>query len=198
MKIIGITGTSGSGKTTICNILNTNYKAFVIDCDKLTRQMLTKENKYFKAIVKTFGEEILLNGQINRAKLANIIYSNKEEREKLNAITSKYIFPEVMEIIKEKENKNNILVIDAPLLIESKLSDLCDTVISVLANKEIKLERILKRDKIEKDIANARLNMQKNDEFYIQKSYYVITNNDKNIKELEKEVKNILDNVLYK
>lgn len=175
--IIGITGNSGTGKTKISKILAEKINAEIIDADKTVKEMTNTETKYLIEIIKLFGKEILTENKLNRKKLAEIIYSDNSKKEQLNNLTYKYVVDEIENKIKKIENKN--IIIDAPLLFESKLDKICNFTISVLAEKEIKLDRICKRDNISKETAEARLNIQENDEYYIQKSDYVIKNNRK-------------------
>ena len=189
--IIGITGNSGTGKTSICNYLikQINNSISLLDADKIVKQMSLPGNDYFNEIIKIFGEEILLdNGQINRAKLANIIFSDNKTRETLNKCTYKHVVEEIKKQV--KLSKNEIILIDAPLLIESKLNEICDIVISVIADKETKIKRICSRDDINVEIARARLDAQKPDEFYIKNSNYIVVNNNAN---LEKQAIDIIE-----
>ena len=83
--VIGITGSSGAGKSTVCEILQRKYKAKLISADKIAKNLSQKETAYLTEIVKNFGQEILLeNGELNRRKLADIIYNSEEKREILN------------------------------------------------------------------------------------------------------------------
>lgn len=145
---------------------------------------------YFKAIVKTFGENILLdNGEINKPKLANIIFSDASQRELLNSLTYKYVVEEIKKQVEESEDK--ITIIDAPLLIESKLNQICDIVISVIADEDMKIKRICRRDNIDENVALNRLKAQPENNFYIKNSDYVIINNDNS--NLEEQAKGIIE-----
>ncbi len=190
MKIIGITGSSGSGKTTICKILKSKYNAEIIDADEIAKKLSKKGTKYMQAIVNYFGDGIVdTNGDLKRRELADIIYENEEKRNKLNEFTFFYVVNEIKDnIAKLKESK--LIVIDAPLLFESGLDKVCDVVIGVSAKENDKIERICKRDKISKQIAKKRLNIQKNNKYIEEKSDYVIYN-EENIKKLEEKIKTL-------
>lgn len=194
--IIGITGSSGAGKSTVCEILQNEYGVKVINADKIAKQLSKKGTKYLSEIVKQFGKEILLeNGEMNRPKLAQIIYSNNEKREKLNSCTLKYIKEEIQKEIQKANNSKEykFIVIDAPLLFEAELEKLCKFVIAVISeNKNLQVQRIVKRDGITEEQAEARLNAQKSNDFYTSKSKFVIVN-DGELKEVEKQIKKIFN-----
>lgn len=85
MKIIGVTGTSGAGKTTLCEILNKQYGVYIIDADQIAKRLSKKGNVYLKAMVECFGDEILnQEGELKRKELANLIYQDDEKRNQLN------------------------------------------------------------------------------------------------------------------
>lgn len=173
--IIGITGNSGSGKSEISKILSQKINAKIIDADKIVRKIAEPGNKYYEKQVELFGKEILINNKLNRKKIAEIIYNNSGKREELNKLTYKYVVDEIKNEIKNMAEKN--VIIDAPLLFESGLNKICDFTIGVIAKKSIKIERICKRDNIDKSVAEARLNIQENDEFYIKNADYIVENN---------------------
>ncbi len=180
MKIIGITGSSGAGKTTLSKMLNEREDVIVIDADKVVRQMSVPGTKYLNSIKDTFGSEILLeNGYLNRKELANKIYNDNNAREKLNALTFKYVVDEILQRIKNiKDEKIQIVVIDAPLLFESGLEKCCDSVVALIADKELKIKRICQRDNIDKKTAESRLNIQQDDSYYTERADYVIVNKE--------------------
>lgn len=186
--IIGITGNSGSGKTLISKLLGKELNTDIIDADKVVYDMSIPGAIYFKEIVKEFGEDILLeNREINKKKLANIIFSDAKKREILNSLTFKYVVEEITK--RANLSKNKIVILDAPLLIESKLNKICDTVISVIANENVKIQRICKRDNIDENIAKKRIGAQPKNDFYIENSNYIVINNDNS--NLENQIKDI-------
>lgn len=188
MLIIGVTGNSGSGKTSISKLLEKKLNVDIIDADKVVKEMSMPGAIYFKEIVKKFGKDILLeNGELNKQKLAGIIFTNNEKREALNSLTFKYVVEEITK--RAKLSKSEIVIIDAPLLIESGLNQICDIVISVLANEKTKIKRICTRDSIDEDTARKRINAQPKNDFYIENSNLVVINNDNC--NLEKQVINI-------
>lgn len=196
--IIGITGSSGSGKSTVCDILESKYNVKIINADKIAKQLSKKGNEYLSDIVKEFGEDILLeNKELNRIKLANIIYNDADKREKLNSLTFKHVCKKIKEEIEDsiKRDPNKTIGIDAPLLLEANLQELCDITIAVISDdKEMQIKRIVERDNIERQKAIDRLNAQQDNDFYTQRCDYVIKNNgtDEN---LEEQLRNIIKRI---
>ncbi len=178
MKIIGITGNSGSGKSFISEILLNKYKCVaIIDADRIAREMSNINTLYYKEIVKRFGKDILKeNLEINRKILARIIFNNDEKREELNSITFKYVVDKIKDEIKLNSDKN-IIIIDAPLLFESGLDKICDITLGVISEESIKIDRICKRDNLSVREAKDRLRVQLKDEVLREKCDYIIENN---------------------
>lgn len=197
MKIIGITGSSGSGKTTICNKISQYINAEILDADKIAKALSSKDSDYLLEIVRIFGKEVLFeNGELNRKVLANIIYNDFKAKKELDKITFKFVCRKIEEEIKLLRQVAQIeyILIDAPLLLEAELDKICDYIISVIANKDLKISRICLRDDVTEEIANQRLNIQKSDDYYISRADFVIENNNGNnieekIKEICKQIK---------
>lgn len=180
MKIIGITGNSGSGKSTISKLISKNYEAKIIDADKIAKEMTKNNGEYLQAIRQAFGNDVIKNNELDRKKLADIVFLNRAEKEKLDCLTFEYV---VEEIKKELEANQNLdyqyIILDVPLLFESKLDKLCDYTIGVIAPQTEKIKRICKRDKLSKEKALQRLNSQPNDEFFTKNCNTVINNENK-------------------
>ncbi len=175
MKVIGITGSSGSGKSTLTKILANELNAKAIYSDEIVKKMQKKGTDYYKKIVETFGEEILNeNKEINRKKLAEIIFSKEKDRNKMNEITKTYVLEEIKRQI--KETKKEIVIVDAPILIESGLNKECNVIIAVICNRKTQIKRICERDNIEEKEAIARLNSQKSNEYYKKYADYIVEN----------------------
>ena len=176
--VIGVTGNSGSGKSEISKILSNKINAKIIDADKVVKELYTPGQEYYNKILELFGNKVLeKNNKLNRNKIAEIIYNNEREREKLNNLTYKYVVDEIKKRVKKEKNIN--IIIDAPLLFESKLDEICDITVAVLAEKSLKINRICTRDNIEPKIAISRLAIQKEDSYYQKKADYIVTNNGK-------------------
>ena len=193
--IIGITGSSGAGKSTICEILKKEYNVKIINADQIAKRLSNKGTNYMNDIIKSFGNDIVdEKGELKRKKLGQIIYNNPEKRKKLNDCTFKYIKKEIEEEIKKTKDKVTI-IIDAPLLFECGLEELCDKVIGVISKRDLQLERIVIRDNIDYEQAESRLNAQECNEFYIKRCDVIIENNN-NIEDIEKKIRRVAQ--LYK
>ena len=189
MKIIGLTGSSGAGKDTVCDIIEKNYEVEIVDADKIAKQLSKKGTMYLNSIVENFGTGIInKNGELNRKKLANIIFEDERKREELNKLTFIY----VVDAIQKKINtiKKKIIIVNAPLLFESNLNTICDFVIAVVSDRKTQIERIINRDGITKEEAEKRLDAQNTNEFFEENADYIIKNNN-SIEDLEKQISKI-------
>ena len=170
--ILGITGPSGAGKSALSSALARNFNAQVICADKIAREVI--DEKVLSEIRAEFGRDVLENGELNRQKLGKIVFENAQKREKLNAI----IWPRVIKKIESEIAKSvkNTIIIDVPMLFESGLDKICNKTIAVLADENLRLERIMNRDKISQTDAKRRMNAQPNYDFYKSRADFVIIN----------------------
>lgn len=170
--IIGLTGPTGSGKTTVSKAAkDLGFK--VIDCDKLARKAVEKGEEGLKAVVNAFGEDILLaNGELNRKELAKKAFSTEEKTELLN----KALLPHIVEKVKAEINGENVLL-DAPTLFESGLDSICKYTVAVLSDENIRKMRIINRDGLTEEEARLRMNAGKKDDYYLKKTDNIIYNN---------------------
>lgn len=186
MKIIGLTGGTGSGKGFVSERLKAR-KAYVIDADAVAHEIIEKGRPAYKEIVDYFGSEILdENGNIFRRKLGNIVFSDKDKLAFLNSCTHKYINMEIMRIIEEVKPQTNVysaIIIDAPLLAEAGLVDICDDIWVVYADSEVRVKRIMERDSISDEQARNRIASQRSWEEYKELGAVIIDNSsdDENV-----------------
>lgn len=191
MKIIGITGSSGSGKSTLAKILSKEIEAKIINADEVVKQLQQKGTKYYEEIVETFGQGILQEDKfLNRKKLAKIIFQDEEKKEKLDELTFKYVVEKIKKQVKNA--KEEYVIIDAPLLIESKLNDICNIVIAVISKEEEQVKRICKRDDIGENEAKIRISAQKDNEFYKKHADYIVENNGGKIDAIVGRIRDIV------
>jgi len=172
--IIGLTGGIASGKSTVSKYLA--EKGFkVYDADRIAKNISEKKSVQ-EEIILTFGNEILdENGNVDRKKLKEIVFENKEKLKQLNAI----IHPKVIDFYKElkEQNTDKIIIFDVPLLFESGIDKLCDKILVVISDYEIQLNRIVERDKIDRELAEKIIKSQLSNEERIKKADVVIENN---------------------
>ena len=170
--VIGLTGPTGSGKSSVSKIAE-DFGFQVIDCDKTAREATERGTEGLKALVSVFGEEILLtDGSLNRKMLAALAFKDKGSTELLN----KTILPFIADIvIKQSENQDTLL--DAPTLFESGINRICNKTVAVLADKDIRLKRIIERDNLTLKEAETRINAGKDEEFFKKNADYVLYNN---------------------
>lgn len=177
MLIIGLTGKTGAGKSTVALALK-GKGCYIIDGDIIARQITEKGSPVLPELQKAFGEDILdENGCLIRKTLAERAFSSKENTELLNSITH----PEIKrrcenEIAFAEENGYKTAVIDAAAILEGDCKDLCEKIVVVHADKDTRLERILRRDDITYEQAMTRINAQKNDDYYLSRADIIIRN----------------------
>ena len=159
-KIIGITGGIASGKSTVTNFLR--KKGFqVVDADSLVHQLQKPGGRLFEALVQHFGKEIILeNGELNRPLLASLIFSNPEEREWSNQIQGEIIREELATLRDQLVQTEDIFFMDIPLLFEQDYSAWFDETWLVYVDRDVQVERLMKRDRLSKDEAESRLTAQ--------------------------------------
>lgn len=174
--IVGLTGKTGGGKSTISRILEEKGAA-VIDCDKVAREVFSEDNNLLGELSEEFGNSIIKDGVLDRKALASLAFKDKKSIEKLNSITHPHITKSVYSKLSELKDKGvHVVVIDAAALIESKISEKCDIIVVTHAPYEERLKRIRERDGLTEKEALLRISAQKDDDFYISKADYLINN----------------------
>lgn len=190
IKVIGLTGQSGAGKSEVSSMLEKNG-IVCINCDAVSRDVTRKDAPALKAICKVFGGDVLCpDGTLDRKKLGSIVFSSKEKLELLNSTIFPFIIDEIKKIIADFDG-DGVIVLDAPTLFESGCDKLCDEKVAVIADREIRLCRIMARDCLSKIDAENRINSQLSEEFFKQNCDVIIQNNG-DIPNLEKAVNGLL------
>jgi dephospho-CoA kinase len=177
MKIIGVTGPSGAGKSLLSETF-TKRNIPVIDADALYHSLLVPPSECLDAIKAAFGECVIApDGTLDRAALGAVVFSNEKKLALLNETVLSRVLVRIREVIASYAESGAIAVaVDAPTLIESGFNRECDFVLSILAPKRDRIERIMARDSISREKAELRINAQKDDEFYIKASDTVLIN----------------------
>lgn len=159
-RIIGITGGISSGKSTVTNFLRKQgFK--VVDADAVVHQLQKPGGRLFEALVQHFGQEIILeNGELNRPLLASLIFSNLEEREWSRITQGEIIREELATLRDQLAHTEEIFFMDIPLLFEQDYSAWFDETWLVYVDRDVQVERLMKRDQLFKDEAESRLGAQ--------------------------------------
>ena len=159
-KIIGITGGIASGKSTVTNFLR--KQGFqVVDADAVVHQLQKPGGRLFEALDQHFGQEIILeNGELNRPLLASLIFSNTEEREWSKRTQGEIIREELASLRDNLAQQESIFFMDIPLLFEQDYSSWFDETWLVYVDRDVQLKRLMKRDQLSKELAEARLSAQ--------------------------------------
>ncbi|MCC8170064.1 MAG: dephospho-CoA kinase [Oscillospiraceae bacterium] len=148
----------------------------VIAADKTARKIVEKGEPCLEEIKNKFGSDVInADGSLNRKKLGGIVFSDANKLKCLNAVTHKYIRRLILSEL--GESGAEIAAIDGAVIIGSEIEDLCQIMVSVLADREVRLQRIIERDNLLREEAENRINAQPSDEFYIDRSDYIIYNN---------------------
>ncbi len=178
MFILGITGPTGSGKSLLCQTLSAHCIP-VLDADEIYHGLLLPPSPCLDALRSAFGNEIFLkDGSLHRPALSDLVFHDKAKLELLNHTVLGFVLNQLRAEIRELERKGYTHVaVDAPTLFESGFDRECHRVIAVLASPELRLERILRRDGIDRSRAAARIAAQKEDAFYESRSDAVLYNN---------------------
>ena len=159
-KIIGITGGIASGKSTVTEFLR--QKGFqVVDADAVVHQLQKPGGRLYQVLVEHFGEKVLLeNGELNRPLLASLIFSNSEEQEWSKRTQGEIIREELAALRNQFALTEALFFMDIPLLFEQNYASWFDETWLVYVNRDVQLERLMKRDQISKEAAESRLNSQ--------------------------------------
>ncbi len=192
---IGVTGNIGSGKTTLVKLFDRS-KTFIFNADKEAKKHLKKHSVLQKKIINIFGNQIITGTDLDFKKLAEVAFQNKKNQQILNGI----IWPEISLLIecalREAKNESiDYFVVDAALLFEANLNHFFDYIILVTAEKNIRLNRALKRNTLDLSQIKKRMSLQMSDEEKIKSSNFVIYNNG-NKEELKREFQKILKKII--
>jgi dephospho-CoA kinase len=189
LKIIGVTGGIGSGKSTVSRILE-DLGAVILDADKISQEVMLPEGEAFEEVINYFGKEYLdENNQLDRKKLAQLVFNNPNKLEILNKISHKHIVNRILQGIEQKtiEGYGGVIVIDAPIPLEHGFLDIVDEVWVVDADKDIRVNRVIKRSNMTYEEALKRVNSQLKQSDYLAIADEVIDNNG-SIEDLEQNV----------
>ena len=176
LRVIGITGPSGAGKTTALSLLR-EKGAFVLDCDAVYHELLERDATLLGAIEQAFPGTVK-DGALDRKTLGTVVFSDPDALETLNGITHRFVSEEIGRRLSDFATAGGTLAaLDAVELIASGLGEICDLTIGVLADEELRVRRIMARDGIGREAALLRVWAQKPEEYYRQNCGAVVYNN---------------------
>ncbi|MFQ6931724.1 dephospho-CoA kinase [Eubacterium sp.] len=161
--IIGVMGGVGSGKSTVLNYLENNYEANIIEADKVAKEVMLPGNDVYNEIVKTFPE-VIVDNKIDSKKLAEIVFNDKEQLEKLNSITHPGAVKEIISRI--KSSKNRIIVVESAILLGSGVEQYCDELWFVFCNRDTRIKRLIQTRGYSKEKCISVIESQPADEEY--------------------------------
>lgn len=191
MDTVGITGGSGSGKTTALLAMK-KRGALIIDCDEVYHRLLSENAEMLGSIAESFPGTVV-DGVLQRQMLGGIVFSDAAKLEKLNDITCRYVCNEVVRMLREwAMNGGKCAAIDAVNLISARLTQLCRLTVGVVAEPSVRIKRIVQRDNISEEYAAMRLAAQRPDSYYYDNCDAVIENNG-DIFEFEEKFNRILE-----
>ena len=171
--IIGITGGTGCGKTTLLKVIE-EKGGLILDCDAIYHELLVSDASLLAAIENRFPGTVE-NGALQRKKLGSIVFSDEKALQDLNKITHGAIKAEVLRRLAQQPK---LAAIDAIALFEGGLAELCDVTVAVTAPVEIRVQRLMKRDSITEDYARSRIAAQHKEEWFRERCTCILENND--------------------
>ena len=199
VKIIGLCGGSGSGKGAVSHAFS-SLGIPSIDADAVYRDLTAKGSPLLETLKNEFGADIITDdGELDRKRLSALVFSESGRSKLLpvlNSITHSAVIAETLRRIESlRESGVPAVIFDAPQLFESGFDKSCDVIIAVIADKEKRIERIIKRDMISRERALARIDSQLSDQYLIERSHYTIINNGSE-DDLKKEVVFVAEKIL--
>lgn len=198
MVIIGITGQTGAGKSTALHSLE-SLGGYAIDCDLVYHTLLHTSTALLQELEDRFGQITDENGVIQRKKLGAIVFASQQDLEDLNQITHRHIMAAVeQEIEKARAQDCPAVAIDAIRLIESGLGELCHSVVSVTASRDVRIQRIMHRENITRDYAQTRVDAQQGEDFYIRHAHYILNSDDNTASQLAERARHIFEQIIQK
>ena len=172
--IIGITGGTGCGKTTLLNLIAA-HGGLILDCDAIYHQLLIRDTAMLAAIDARFPG-VVENGVLNRKRLGAIVFADQNALLDLNRITHAAV---KQEVLRQLETAPKLAAIDAIGLFEGDLAQLCDVTVAVTAPEEMRIRRLMQRDGISEDYARSRIRAQHEESWFRERCDHILENNEK-------------------
>lgn len=193
MKVIGITGGVGSGKSVVMNLLKEEYNAYLIFSDNVAHELMQVGGINYKAIIDAFPDVKNEDESINRQKLGAIVFHDEEKLQQLNEITHPNVIEELKNRIKKvkEENRYSFIALEAALLIEDEYDMLYDELWYVYADKEVRMKRLEEGRGYTREKSISVIENQRSEKDFLEKCDKKIDNSF-SLNEIKKELKNLL------
>ena len=194
MKVIGITGGVGAGKSTVLDYLSEKHDAYVIQADKVGHLVMEPDGNCYNDVIALFGRQVIKNDKtIDRRQVSDIVFGNELMRQSLDDIIHPVVKAYIIEEIKrQRADGCKLLIVEAALLLEEHYEAFCDAVWYVHTDKEIRISRLMASRGYSREKAESIIASQASEEFFREHADYVITNNDdleKTWEQIEKGIK---------
>jgi dephospho-CoA kinase len=190
MLLVGLTGGLGAGKSTVARML-ADRGAILVDADELARRALEPGSRAYREVCDLFGDEVVTaSGELDRAAIAATVFSDPERRRALESIVHPEVFRMLAAIVDARRGTDDIIVFDAPLIVETGFHDACDVVVVVTASKGERVARAVRDRGLTADQARARIGAQIGDAER-EAVADVVIRNDGDVAELEAQVEDL-------
>lgn len=178
MMVIGITGPTGAGKSIVCRLLKDWDRISIIDCDRVARQVVRRGERCLLDLAVEFSSAIIdADGELDRKKLAAIVFHDREKLRRLGEIMYPHILARIGRSLARREKRGDRAVfLDAPTLYQSGADSLCQQVVAILAPTGDRLRRIMRRDRLTEEEARARMASQPGEDFFLSRADHIIFN----------------------
>jgi len=193
MKVIGLTGGVGCGKSTVAGVIKENFNAKLLIADDIGYEMMQPGHDCYDDIVKYFGTDILKkDGNIDRSKLASIVFFNKEELTNLNNIVHPRVQEYIVNAIKEAQQENiDYVFIESAIILEAGYEEICDEFWYVTADEVVRRKRLMESRGYTSEKIDSIMKNQKNEQEFM-KHCQVILDNNGDLKKILLQIKNLL------
>lgn len=197
MTVIGITGPTGAGKTTVLNVLS-GLGGVILDCDAVYHELTRSCQPMRQELSGRFGADIFgEDGQLLRKKLGAVVFGDAQALSDLNEITHRYVRQAVEQALGEaREEGRPAVAIDAIALLESGLGELCGATVAVTADDELRVGRIMARDSIGEEYARARIAAQKPSRWFEERCDYTLRNDGEDAAPVEKQARELFEKLI--
>lgn len=197
MKVIGLTGGIGTGKSTVSAYLK-EKGCLILDADKMSRDLTARDGAALCDVRKAFGDHVFFeDGTMNRKAVADIVFNDREKLAQLESIITQKVVDQTLDTVDKLRSKNyeGIVILDAPLLFECGMEKYADENWVVTADLDVRIGRIMKRDGLDRDSIMDRIRSQMSDDEKIAKADYVI-DNSYDLAALYKQIEQLIERIM--